>query len=1213
MTPEQWEPEIRRGDPVNDEGPRLAGEGPSGADEASDLSADSSTLVAFRSRKPLIPFTISGVKYSKAVGKVFTLVGDKLNKSQPSRPEFGRAIHRSFHSWRDYVSYRQAADYTTLFVTGLYDASVPDGAVVTYKDSVLGAMVSASKDHLEFRPGVPSILRIDCDFKREDEVAALWPTHIPRYTHPQQLIDVLLNVVPELRGVAMLAFDSSSSMIYAGDQLLKGPGGLRVEVPVEDSGSIPDLLDIIHTRLWIAGHGWAFVGKAGQFLERSLVDLALKKQAQPDYAAPQLNGEGLRQARRWVVVEGQSLAGLPALTLAQIEAYGAAVQQAKAALVGVREKVERQVREGHTKKLIARGVAPDKAAHAARRRFDQRTLADDDVLYTESGASMPVAELLAGGAQFDRAKFLDPLEPEYDGGRAVAMFFWRDGSPGLHSFAHGGAWFNFEAEGRAFADPEADTPVALRGAKLIEGVPPAFPRRPAWYAEAVEALSRHQADVLLDAVMGDLTPVIEAGAAGLGKTTRLVKAIAELGLVANIFVPSARLAEEVAKHAGRCTIIRGRSQTYDVFGTAVPLCHKADVVTELAGKGVTHVSQLLCAKLDAGEVVEKCAHLFHCGYSRQFRDTAPIRIYTHAHLALDEGWFESFERRSPHLTVVDEDPLQSLVEQHHWPLADVKAQGGILAEVAALVAQGKPIVAGLLELYDDPGEVVREVLEAPGGAWVPLGPGTPTEQALSAAKGMGKVDTFAPLAEALLRALDGDHEVVNNIWLGTDAERRENVHVALVKRPVRLMREAGKVVLLDATPNAEAWRAVFHMWGVPAPVLTEIHAERRAVVVQCYDTPLSKRRLANDKVVDDLVGFVDGLASRFGSVGVCGPKGELVEVLRQALPARVAEGQVVVANFGGLRGLNSLKDTAVGVIVGRNLPPAFAVEAEARAIWPYEVMALPGQYRDAPAGYRMRDGRQVGVMVQSHPDPRVRSVLRQKRESETEQAIDRHRLIHREVPKLILLLSSLPVDVDVDELADFRALVGYPGLSAMVRAFAGVLPLAAGWLAEFQPATFPKGANAAKKWACRTQRDTFPKGKSLCFKGTLSQKEKGPFLSVSKGHFPKIYIGKVSLSPFALVEYREAERQGGRRTKAVTTSTSLSYVRAMLALHHDLDEAQIRDLRWAGGATASTLLCEGLAVSPFHDERNAIAGLQVAQAQARGAHAQSAQVLLSAT
>jgi hypothetical protein len=72
--------------------------------------------------------------------------------------------------------------------------------------------------------------------------------------------------------------------------------------------------------------------------------------------------------------------------------------------------------------------------------------------------------------------------------------------------------------------------------------------------------------------------------------------------------------------------------------------------------------------------------------------------------------------------------------------------------------------------------------------------------------------------------------------------------------------------------------------------------------------------------------------------------------------------------------------------------------------------------------------------------------VEQIRERETEQAIDRLRLIHRDRPARVLLLSNVVVDVTVDRLVGRRELVP-DRLTVAAARLDGVLPLAPKWLA----------------------------------------------------------------------------------------------------------------------------------------------------------------------
>ena len=91
----------------------------------------------------------------------------------------------------------------------------------------------------------------------------------------------------------------------------------------------------------------------------------------------------------------------------------------------------------------------------------------------------------------------------------------------------------------------------------------------------------------------------------------------------------------------------------------------------------------------------------------------------------------------------------------------------------------------------------------------------------------------------------------------------------------------------------------------------------------------------------------------------------------------------------------------------------------------------------------MRDGSSHGALVEVHPDPRVQEFVEQVREQEIAQAIDRLRLVHREVPAEVFVLSNIVLPVTVDRLVNWRGLMP-SRLDVAAARLDGVLPLVAG-------------------------------------------------------------------------------------------------------------------------------------------------------------------------
>jgi len=118
--------------------------------------------------------------------------------------------------------------------------------------------------------------------------------------------NALLKAVPELRGCERLWTASASSGIKSADGTINtGIAGQRFYFRVADASMIPAYGDIIVKRLWLAGHGFIFINKAGGMQPRTMVDATVWQPERLDFAAAPVLGEGLSR----VVVEHEYVAG----------------------------------------------------------------------------------------------------------------------------------------------------------------------------------------------------------------------------------------------------------------------------------------------------------------------------------------------------------------------------------------------------------------------------------------------------------------------------------------------------------------------------------------------------------------------------------------------------------------------------------------------------------------------------------------------------------------------------------------------------------------------------------------------------------------------------------------------------------------------------------------------------------------------------------------
>lgn len=102
---------------------------------------------------------------------------------------------------------------------------------------------------------------------------------------PDQLRQMLIEVMPELEGIAMLWRPSASSNIYSGKTELAGITGQRIYIVVNDGKQIPRIGEIMAKRLWLTGHGYIAISKSGAMLVRCPVDTNVWQPERLDFAA----------------------------------------------------------------------------------------------------------------------------------------------------------------------------------------------------------------------------------------------------------------------------------------------------------------------------------------------------------------------------------------------------------------------------------------------------------------------------------------------------------------------------------------------------------------------------------------------------------------------------------------------------------------------------------------------------------------------------------------------------------------------------------------------------------------------------------------------------------------------------------------------------------------------------------------------------------------
>jgi hypothetical protein len=303
-----------------------------------------------------------------------------------------------------------------------------------------------TKNNFRFAEDRPGILMLDLDLK-----------DAPSWVAPTSIEDArsrLIGIAPELAAVPMLALPSASANIFKSgtDDCLRGLTGIRIYVWLQCAADIPEIGRRLHERLILRGQVFAKVTAAGAVHVASAIDTTVWTPERLDYAAGALCGNGIEQRR------GAQLWNDDAPPLSR-DAISPLSDDERNDL----QLIEETIRASAQAK-----AKPVRAARATARKAQGR---ETDVTWSSSGTVqhldgkhevqlangdwINVDEILQQPELFEGAQCYDPLEPDYDGGRLVAMIY--AGNRLIHSKAHGGVNYPLRAsaENEFAVDSEA--------------------------------------------------------------------------------------------------------------------------------------------------------------------------------------------------------------------------------------------------------------------------------------------------------------------------------------------------------------------------------------------------------------------------------------------------------------------------------------------------------------------------------------------------------------------------------------------------------------------------------------------------------------------------------------------------------------------------------------------------------------------------------------
>ena len=326
---------------------------------------------------------------------------------------------------------------------------LPGAARLVLKDDAADdpGSVARTADNFTYRPGEPAFVLLDYDTKGMPEDVRACVAAFGGFT------GALAAVCPGIAGAGYVERHSTSAGVrntetgetYTAD-------GRHLYLVAADGSDAKRFLYALHDRTWLNGLGWHLVGRAGQLLDRSIVDRSvfgaerLCFEAAPDLEPP------LEQPPRKATVHD----GLPLDTKAACWDLSAGEQRELARLKGASaaalKPARATARTAFIDEMVAaavkRGEDPGKARDAAE-SLANRALRPSAVLEFADPAigRKTVSDVLADPDKFVGKSLADPIEGRAYGQQTAKVLRRPSGEIFIHSKAHGGINYHFVPDG----------------------------------------------------------------------------------------------------------------------------------------------------------------------------------------------------------------------------------------------------------------------------------------------------------------------------------------------------------------------------------------------------------------------------------------------------------------------------------------------------------------------------------------------------------------------------------------------------------------------------------------------------------------------------------------------------------------------------------------------------------------------------------------------
>jgi hypothetical protein len=264
-----------------------------------------------------------------------------------------------------------------------------------------------------------------------------------------ELYQILTSILPALKDAPLLHRASTSSNISHAEtgEILRDETGFRILVAVDNAQAIPELGKLISEHLWLQGHGYYAISKAGTLLERTLIDKSVWQPSRIDFAAPAICVAPLQQQPLTVTglnVNNPALDTQLALQHLQLtKQQELQIQTLKQQARKLKETEAHIIRQtwlsSKTTELAIRYSVPtDKIQSILHSALEFQKLSGEFEIHLADGQIVTVAQILENPTLYHEMRCADPIEPDYHNDKRIGYISLRPNKPPcIYSHAHG--------------------------------------------------------------------------------------------------------------------------------------------------------------------------------------------------------------------------------------------------------------------------------------------------------------------------------------------------------------------------------------------------------------------------------------------------------------------------------------------------------------------------------------------------------------------------------------------------------------------------------------------------------------------------------------------------------------------------------------------------------------------------------------------------------